>query len=179
MISRRLILSTVPHPLSRTAPSSAAASKAREARRPWMTLSASEANIEKRLFDCSQMRVSGEKKTEKTKGQRRAAPGAPSLSFLLERASQLVFFPASRSLALSLSFLHLFHSHQRWPLPSSTPSPGWQRRRRPRLPRLPRLRPSRSKLPPNVPRPREASPSSGRRARTCFTTPTVPSPWRR
>ena len=109
MISRRRILSTVPHPLSRTAPSSAAASKAREARRPWMTLSASEANIEKRLFDCSQMRVSGEKKTEKTKGQRRAAPGAPSLLSFWKEQANLFSFPhraLSRSLCLfSTSFI--------------------------------------------------------------------------
>jgi len=78
-----------------------------------MTLPASEANIEKRLFDCSQMRVSeserGKKKTEKQRGQRRAAPGAPHFFSFWKEQANLFSFPhraLSRSLCLfSTSFI--------------------------------------------------------------------------
>ena len=172
---------------SRTAPSSAAASKARAARSPWMTLPASEANIEKRLFrfDCFE-ESKGECEPEDAKTDCSDELRQELSHFLFfwkskarERRNEPTFLPpASRS----LSFFSLFSNprrSQRWPLHSSTPSQGWQRRRLPPLlpPLLPR--PHRSKPPRNSPRPREASPSSGRRARTRFTTSTRPSRSRR
>ena len=104
-----ILSSSHPHSHSRTAESSAAASKAREARRPWMTLPAREASI---VFFSTVI----ERKKRKINGMdqpRRAAPHF-SLFWKSRRTSQLVSFP-HRSLC-SLSFLLLFSSQRHGPL---------------------------------------------------------------